>query len=251
MKRESSSKSILLGRRESFGKDMISDIERTLYDLLVGISIPPFQRERLYSVLSDLQHYADGELKESSSQLMAKIRRERCSDASGFYLKYAPKKKHHAKSIDFSREVCFGNVCEGMILYQWCKLFIGGDGVAKLYDKKTKKCSIGGYFTDSIISLQSLGAFPLYDLYEDTEYVGTAQQVLCRFAIPPRFQAPCLISYAKSGCDTWNILHYHDGTQFDNSYEGYSLWTSGGNRQFFIPLNETQRYELAKVAEFV
>lgn len=240
--------------------DAIEDIEKVLNSIASGTSIPHSKREELYNIVMQLTRWG---IKEEASKVVEKIRRERLADAQQFYKSYNAPVDQVQSSVDPNHEVEVTIAPKGLTLYQWCKMVIDNKGKATLFDKskESKGTLIGNYFSIEIVSLPSLGAFRVYDLYNTNgTFVGTAQQVCCRFVLP--FSAPCLVTCAKGAFDNWNAKHYHDGTLINEKeqkiggiqvekehYKG--IWAHGGATQVFIPLTEAQKFELAKHAEFI
>ena len=227
---------------------LLAQIDEALIDLSSGVSIPLSKRERLFKLVSRLQYKSEGLLKDSCEKVQAKIRRERRLDAESFYDSYAPKKKDQLSGIDFNYEVIKSRITRGRSLYQWCTMILDYEGNPVLYDRKRNLCTVGSYFTDSAASPVRLGISPIFDLnLKNGQFVSTADLVLCRFIFP--FDAACLISTAGGTFDTWHLKHYSDGHEIIPDENGY--WAQGGARQFFIPMSDSQRIELAKTCQFV
>ena len=259
-------------KRHSFDRNLISEINSVLNALSGGVSIPLVKREKLYCLLQRLQYYSNGDFKISCRKVMSKIRRERRLDAECFYLAHDPDKIKHVDSIDFGQEIIKSRITPGKSLFQWCKMVINKDGEATLYNSKTLKkrtgiddsiitefnkisdrmfrhyCTIGNYFSGSIVSPSSLGIGPFFDIeYGNNHFAGTGQQVCCRFTFP--FEVDCLISTARGAVDTWNVHHYSNGSI--KSENNMGVWGNGGAVQYFLPLTNAQKVELAKIAEFI
>ena len=234
-------------KRQHSNTKLVSELECTLNDLSVGVSIPSEKREKIYNLMERLQHSSNGELKDSSRKVMAKIRRERKVEAEEFYFGHdCGNIISHVNCIDFNYDIHKGRIEQGKSLYQWCKLIYASDGDVCLYNGKN--CTIGNYFTNSIVSPHALGIARFYDLkHENGSFVATGQQVCCRFSFP--FSCDCLISTAKGAADSWNVIHYSNGNIIPEENRG--IWGHGGAIQLFIPLSNAQKVELAKIAEFV
>ena len=221
------------------------EISDTLNNLSVGISIPYIYRTDLFRLMNNLRYRYDGYFREVAERVIEKIRRERLSDACAFYSRYGVSTKEIAINPDY--EVHADRIDAGEELFQWCRLFmIDGGTRADIYDEHNGKCSIGRYFSRERVSLESLGAMPFFDLTDSYgNFYGTASQVRFRFRFP--FSVPCLLSTASPAVDSWNSRHYFDGTII-NRDQFSGLWAPGGAKQYFIPLSETQKIELAKTA---
>lgn len=230
---------------DSIEPDNVKDINVILNNIATGISIPIFYRNKLYNILKQLQLKHGGFFKESAYRVLEKIKRERYSDAAAFYASHGMKADEIA--INFEHEVYTSHINEGDVLYQWCKLIMinGGTECSLIYDNN-KDTTIGRYFSKERVPLECLGAAGLFDLRDREGYVyGTASQVRFRFTFP--FSIPCLVSIASPAIDAWNCKYYHDGTLI-NRQNFLGIQTTGGARQYFLPLNKRQMLKLAEIA---
>lgn len=224
------------------------NINAVLDNIATGVSIPMFYRGRLYDILKQLQLMHSGVFRDAVYRVLEKIKRERYSDAAAFYVSHGMNAGEIA--INFEQEVYTSHINEGDVLYQWCKFIMinGGTECSLIYNSyhKKEKTTVGRYFSKERVPIECLGAAGLFDLKNREGHVyGTASQVRFRFTFP--FSIPCLVSIASPAIDAWNCKCYHDGTPI-NRQNFPGIQTSGGARQYFIPLNEEQMLQLANIA---
>lgn len=247
-----------LNRNPQDGK-LVSEAEEILKNLSSGISVPPLLREKLYNTLMCLGYSTKGRLKELSREVLGKIREERQNEATAFYMGHLAertedsedKKIHIVKTelngINFDREIYRKTIESGTTLYQWCKMKVEA-GAADIL--------IGSYFSDSIVSPETLGLGGLFELCDENDkFVGIAERVCCSFTFPFTVK-DCLVSTAKGTVDNWSVKHNNWGrkirtrkNEINERVPTRGLWGRGGARQYYIPLTKEQKKTLAKIAK--
>ncbi len=168
--------------------------------------------------------------------------------------------------IDLKKDVTVVNLTLGTTLYQWCR-FIIVNGKEVIYNPASEFCSIGEYFSYSKIPQEQLGINPYFDLYEvkvqkafdnlkaiqdaaekntkaySKKYYSIGKKVCCQFVLP--FPVNALVSTAKGTFDTWSVSRGSNGSDIEAPW--YAI---GGAKQVFIPLNTSQKQQLAQTALF-
>lgn len=234
-------------------KYLANRIKDTVYTISEGNRLTHDQARRLEYILHEI--VSDQALKwviyeDLRRKLWNSIYRSREEVASSFYVSHG-RNTQQLNGINLRHDVYVGNIPEGTILYQWCRIIIV-NGKASIYDPQKNVTTVGEYFSYGKVPQEQLGINPYCDVTDSSgEFEGSAKRLCYKFRFP--FIADCMLSAAKGTYDNWSVMQrYSSGKLKRDSFgqpQGMPLWTVGGQQQVYIPLSLQQRIQLALIAQ--